>query len=208
MESSPWKLIDKSLKAIKVVTAEIDFSLEDSGTSLPDSPKDSEIFTLIDSLTAPSYMWEFRYNPASISYHWELIGGTPAIIFTTNVNAHLSELTKIDAKNEFEDSVYYLSGNTFSLPYKGEYEFTGGVVIENPIMKDVRVSTQMLFNKFGQIGPTWPQVLKPGFNYVPLPLKRITGCNPGKIALGIGSPNPQDIVIHWGTCIIRPVKIQ
>lgn len=48
------------------------------GTSLPGSPFDGQEAVLVDSLTAPSYSWRFRYNAGSTSpYKWEFIGGSP-----------------------------------------------------------------------------------------------------------------------------------
>src|SRR5262245_16485484 len=49
------------------------------GTSFPASPADGAEFVLVDSVTAPTYTWRFRYNAGSTSpYKWEYIGGTPA----------------------------------------------------------------------------------------------------------------------------------
>jgi len=48
------------------------------GTSLPASPVDGQEAILVDSVTAPTYQWRFRYNAASTSpYKWEYIGGAP-----------------------------------------------------------------------------------------------------------------------------------
>ena len=47
-------------------------------TSLPGSPADGKEHTLVDSITAPTYQWRFRYNAGSASaYKWEFVGGTP-----------------------------------------------------------------------------------------------------------------------------------
>jgi len=48
------------------------------GTSLPVSPVDGQEAILVDSLTAPTYQWRFRYNAGSSSaYKWEFVGGAP-----------------------------------------------------------------------------------------------------------------------------------
>lgn len=48
------------------------------GTSLPASPFDGQEYVLVDSLTAPTYTWRFRFNSGSSSaYKWEFVGGTP-----------------------------------------------------------------------------------------------------------------------------------
>jgi hypothetical protein len=50
------------------------------GTSLPASPVDGQEYTLVDSITNPSYQWRFRYNGSSVStYKWEFVGGGPMI---------------------------------------------------------------------------------------------------------------------------------
>lgn len=47
-------------------------------TTLPSSPIDGQEAVLVDSLTAPTYQWRFRYNAGSSSaYKWECIGGAP-----------------------------------------------------------------------------------------------------------------------------------
>lgn len=54
------------------------------GTSLPGSPYDGQEYILVDSTTAPTYQWRFRYNASnSTSYKWEFIGGAPV---TSRVN--------------------------------------------------------------------------------------------------------------------------
>jgi hypothetical protein len=208
MESSPWKLIDKKLKAVNVVTATMGFSLESCGVSLPDSPEEGEIFTLVDSLTAPTYMWTFRYNPASISlYKWEFLGGTSSTIFGVDSNRTLDTLTHTGLSNEIGEPVYYQSGNTFLLPYSGEYEFSGSVIIESSLA-NVRVSTQVFLSKTNELTPEWSQVLELGFNHIPLPVKRLRGFKPGKIMLGIGSTYPEDTIVHWSSLTVQPVRIQ
>ena len=49
------------------------------GTALPGAPLDGEEFILVDSLTAPTYQWHFRYM-ASVTdaYKWVFVGGASA----------------------------------------------------------------------------------------------------------------------------------
>lgn len=55
------------------------------GTSFPASPIDGQIFTFVDSLTAPSYQWTFRYNANNTSANkWEFIGGAPKYVGNSN----------------------------------------------------------------------------------------------------------------------------
>lgn len=209
MESSPWEFIDKNFGAERFVGVLMNFPLENCGTSLPDDPVHEQIFTLVDSLTVPTYLWTFRYNKVSITHKWEFIGGLGTTIFAIDSNEALGVFTSTGFKNVFDEIVYYKSGCTISLPYAGEYEFTGGVIVDSA-QDDIRVSTQIVYRYKDKVklGVAWPLVLKKGFNHVPLPLKRLSGLNPGKVALGISSIAPLDTIIRWSTCVVRPIKIQ
>jgi len=49
------------------------------GTSLPGSPSDTDEYILVDSTTAATYQWRFRYNSSNAgSYKWEFVGGSKA----------------------------------------------------------------------------------------------------------------------------------
>lgn len=49
------------------------------GTTLPGTPFDGQEAILVDSTTAPTYQWRFRYNDANASgYKWECVGGPAA----------------------------------------------------------------------------------------------------------------------------------
>jgi len=49
------------------------------GTTLPASPVDGQEAILVDSVTAPTYQWRFRYNAGStLASKWEFMGGAPA----------------------------------------------------------------------------------------------------------------------------------
>lgn len=51
------------------------------GTSLPTTPFDGQEAILVDSLTAPTYAWRFRYMPSITDvYKWLCIGGEPKAI--------------------------------------------------------------------------------------------------------------------------------
>ena len=58
------------------------------GIAFPDSPTNGETFTLVDSLSAPTYAWDFRYV-ASITdaYKWVFIGGAPLHIGVLGIQA-------------------------------------------------------------------------------------------------------------------------
>lgn len=48
------------------------------GTSLPVSPVNDQEYILVDSLTAPTYQWRFRYLAAKAINKWLFIGGSRA----------------------------------------------------------------------------------------------------------------------------------
>ena len=85
----------------------------DVGIALPVSPVDGQIFTLVDSLTAPTYSWMFRYV-ASITtgYKWIFIGGAPA--------------TRVyDPAQSISPSAWTATTlPTFTIPRPGTYLFT------------------------------------------------------------------------------------
>lgn len=46
-------------------------------TALPGSPFDGQLIVFVDSTSAPTYIWQLRYNANSASsYKWEFIGGS------------------------------------------------------------------------------------------------------------------------------------
>lgn len=50
-------------------------------TTLPSTPVNGQEHVLVDSVTAPTYQWRFRYNANSTSaYKWEYIGGSSLIV--------------------------------------------------------------------------------------------------------------------------------
>lgn len=80
-------------------------------TSLPASPFDGQEVILVDSLTAPTYRWRFRYNAGSTSsYKWEFVGGTAAYAFV-ETDYNTSSSTYIDP-----------GGPSILIPRAGEYD--------------------------------------------------------------------------------------
>lgn len=78
------------------------------GTSLPASPFDGMVSTLVDSTTNPSYQWRFRYNArSSSSYKWEFIGGAPAYLDHGAITVSAGATTNANV--------------TFTLPRSGDY---------------------------------------------------------------------------------------
>jgi len=84
------------------------------GTTLPASPVNGQEAILVDSITAPTYEWRFRYNANNSSiYKWEYIGGTAKHVIGTDASPWTTNPTGI-----------YLvlpSGPTFVYPRAGEY---------------------------------------------------------------------------------------
>jgi hypothetical protein len=63
------------------------------GTSLPASPTDGQEAILVDSLTAATYQWRFRYNAARATNRWEFIGGPPVGAFVATREARAASPT-------------------------------------------------------------------------------------------------------------------
>lgn len=92
---------------------------EGYGTSLPPTPVNGQEYTLVDSVTAPTYRWRFRYNGGSSSpYKWEFVGGSP---FTKYVAA--AEGTTSVTPN----FVNLATPMEFTLPRAGDYLLEGSV---------------------------------------------------------------------------------
>ena len=82
------------------------------GVTLPAAPVDGQEAILVDSLTAPTYIWRFRYNAGSVSaFKWEFTGGSPK-----SVEVQTSETTTSAAYVDLATV-----GPTFTIPNAGEY---------------------------------------------------------------------------------------
>lgn len=81
-------------------------------TSLPSSPADGQEHILVDSLTAPTYQWRFRYNAARATNKWEFVGGSPAF-------------NEVAASETLAATASYLAlataGPSIALPVAGDY---------------------------------------------------------------------------------------
>ena len=90
------------------------------GTTLPASPTDGQEAILVDSLTAPTYSWRFRYNAghASDAYKWEFIGGSrPDVVIAASG----------ESTNSGTFTTLTTSGPNFTCPRAGLYEVTVGM---------------------------------------------------------------------------------
>jgi len=82
----------------------------------PGSPADGDIWYLVDSTTAATYQWAFRFNSsASGTYKWEFIGGAP---FYSEIapNHTITSGTQVASTG-----YYYESGATFTTPRAGDW---------------------------------------------------------------------------------------
>lgn len=86
-------------------------------TTLPGSPTNGQETILVDSTTAPTYVWRFRYNSSSSSaFKWEFIGGTPKVV-TVDTEQSTGSTSYVDLGTD---------GPSFILPNAGDYQMTWG----------------------------------------------------------------------------------
>lgn len=82
------------------------------GTSFPGSPADGDEYILVDSTSAPTYAWHFRYNSGSgSSYKWEFIGGSPVVLEVATAQSTTS--------TSYTDLT--TSGPSFTTPRAGDW---------------------------------------------------------------------------------------
>lgn len=86
--------------------------LDTFNTTLPAGPLDGQTAVLVDSITNPSYQWQFRYNAQSISaYKWEFVGGPPAY----------SALEVAETTTRTTSGDLATAGPSFLIPRSGDY---------------------------------------------------------------------------------------
>lgn len=88
------------------------------GTAFPASPATGDRWVLVDSLSAPTWRWQFVYNgSSSSSYKWECIGGPPfvAVVQTdeSTTSGTLANLTTAGPE-------------LASTPYAGDWQISWG----------------------------------------------------------------------------------
>jgi hypothetical protein len=89
------------------------------GTTLPGAPADGDTHILVDSLTAATYQWEFRYNAARATNKWEFVGGSPII----------SEVADAEAVNGTTYVALATAGPSITVPVAGVYQVEIGCKI-------------------------------------------------------------------------------
>lgn len=105
------------------------------GTTLPAAPYDGQEAVLVDSVTAPTYQWQFRYNANNTTaYKWEFVGGAPFA---------LNETTPVSLASTFS-----ATGPVFAIPRAGIYfvDFQGSAYC----------ATMPSYVSFGIVGPYPP----------------------------------------------------
>lgn len=99
------------------------------GVALPASPVDGQRFTLVDSLTAPTYAWEFRYVAGIAGANkWIFIGGAPAYV-TANGGSFTN--------TAFQD---FASNASFTVPRAGDYLVSFGAAIYGSTPAEIYVT--------------------------------------------------------------------
>jgi hypothetical protein len=110
--------------SVTKLTANNNIKFDGYSTSLPGSPYDGQVYTLVDSTTTPTYQWTFRYNAgSSSSFKWEFIGGTPAYAAV--------ETAQTTASAVFVDLATV--GPSFTVPRAGDYLFRWSADVGNTV---------------------------------------------------------------------------
>jgi hypothetical protein len=103
--------------------AQTDLPLTPYATTLPASPFHGQEAILVDSVTAPTYQWLFRYNANNTTaYKWEFIGGSPMFAGPMgSVTLATSQTTGIDITG----------GPVLTVLRAGIYRYTFGALVYN-----------------------------------------------------------------------------
>jgi len=89
-------------------------------TTLPGSPVDGQEAVLVDSVTAPTFFWRFRFNAGSTSaYKWEFIGGPQKTVY-----AGIGAWTLVPVANAW--GVLPSAPMAFVAPRSGDYSVQHG----------------------------------------------------------------------------------
>ena len=96
------------------------------GTSLPASPADGDEYILVDSLTAPTYSWRFKYlNSITDAYKWLALGPISPVM-GADPNAVLNTQTQVGASG-----YYYNLATSMLVPRAGIYIIEGMAMLDN-----------------------------------------------------------------------------
>jgi len=93
------------------------------GTSFPIGPMDGQEYTLVDSITAPTYQWRFRYNAKRIDANkWEFIGGTPWRLIYDGVGTQFFNIAFSSTGDGF---FWYQNATAINAPRAGVWRIEG-----------------------------------------------------------------------------------
>lgn len=81
------------------------------GIALPGLPVDGQEFILVDSTSAPTYAWRFRFNNAKASNKWDFIGGSSIY----------AEVTTDEATTSSTYAAMTTAGPSIAVPVAGSY---------------------------------------------------------------------------------------
>lgn len=99
------------------------------GTALPGSPTDGQEYILVDSTSAATYQWRFRYNNSRASNKWEFVGGTPIIAQDNDQSTRSSA--------SYGDLADTADSPSITVPKAGEYLLRFGCQFDNVAFADV-----------------------------------------------------------------------
>lgn len=93
-------------------------------TSFPGSPADGDEAILVDSTTAPTYAWRFRYvSGISDAYKWLFIGGSPLTVEVLTNETSTTVTTYVDLTTTV----------SITTPRAGIYDIRHGAAIYDPV---------------------------------------------------------------------------
>lgn len=98
-------------------------------TTLPGSPADGDLHVLVDSESAPTWSWMFRYVAAKASNKWVFIGGPPAV-------AETGMGTTFEGTASTSYAALATAGPSLAVPVAGDYIVTIGADIRNDTNAD------------------------------------------------------------------------
>ena len=89
-------------------------------TALPSSPEDGDQIIFMDSLSAPTYAWHFRYVAAKSSNKWQFIGGAA-------IEEEVATAQTIGSSGSYV--ALATAGPTVTVPLAGDYLVVFGCTI-------------------------------------------------------------------------------
>lgn len=157
------------------------------GTAFPGSPADGQIFTLVDSLTAPTYAWTFRYVAGiSDANKWVFIGGSP--LGAEAAQSHIaSGYTTIASVTAPRAGNYFIHAGCAS---------NSGVGSTNP-----RLTINAVQQTIHSVSGSWSLSIALDVH------KAFTGISAGHVIAVQASANGTDTSYSQGSVSILPIRV-